>query len=132
MGEARRCLNSGAFIKVCFPPLDLLVPVPVAVFITQPQCANKPHMFWFSSYHLSQDKVEISVLPEIHGSLHTNTQHTVAEGGEGIYSPLFSSTLHKTYTKKALHEGFLNMHTLQTQKKKLLRGECVYLQMEWK
>lgn len=71
-------------MEVCFPRLDLLVPVPMAVFITQPRCANKPHMFWFSSYRLSQDKVEISVLPETRDSLHTQT-HTQWQGaGMGL------------------------------------------------
>lgn len=91
MEGRRRCLNSGTFIEACFPSVNLLVPVSVTVFITQPQCANKPHMFRFSPYLLSQDKVEMSVLPEIHDRTHAQT-HTVAEGGGMSYSSLFSST----------------------------------------
>lgn len=87
VGGRRRCFNSGTFIKACFSRLNLLVPVSVTVFITQPQCANKPHMFGFSPYRLSQDKVGISVLPKI-----CESKHTVAEGGEVSYSSLFSST----------------------------------------
>lgn len=57
----RRCLHSGAFFfSACFPCLNLSVPVSLTVFITQPPCANKPHMFWFFPYLLSQDKVEMS------------------------------------------------------------------------
>ena len=77
------------------------MPVSVTVFITQPQCANKPHMFWFSSYRLSQDKVGISVLPKICDSTHTQTHSTLAEGGEVSYSSLFSPTedLHQEDTQ---------------------------------
>lgn len=74
VGGGRRCLNSGTFIKACFPCLNLLVPVSVTVFITQPQCANKPHMFRFSPYLLRQDKVEMSVLAEIRDRIHKHTQ----------------------------------------------------------
>lgn len=57
----RRGLHSGAFFfSACFPCLNLSVPVSLTVFITQPPCANKPHMFWFFPYLLSQDKVEMS------------------------------------------------------------------------
>lgn len=48
------------FFSACFPCLNLSVPVSLTVFITQPPCANKPHMFWFFPYLLSQDKVEMS------------------------------------------------------------------------
>lgn len=48
------------FFSACFPCLNLSVPVSLTVFITQPPCANKSHMFWFFPYLLSQDKVEMS------------------------------------------------------------------------
>lgn len=36
----------------------------VAACLAGPPCANKPHMLWFSPYLLSQDKAEMSTLPE--------------------------------------------------------------------
>lgn len=58
-------------------------------------------MFWFSSYRLSQDKVEISVLPAIRDSLHTQT-HTQWQGrGRSLLIFVFFNTtqdLHKEGT----------------------------------
>lgn len=67
------------FFNACFPCLNPSVPVSVTVFITQPPCANKPHMFWFFCYLLSQDKVEMSVPQELHYKTHTDT-HWQTEG----------------------------------------------------
>lgn len=78
------------FIKACFSCLNLLVLVSVTVFITQPQCANKPHMFRLAPYLLSQDKVEMSILQEICDRVHTQTHS--GRGWDLSYSYLFSST----------------------------------------
>lgn len=89
------------FIKACFSCLNLLVPVSVTVFIIQPQCANKPHMFRFSPYLSSQDKVEMSILQEICDRIH---KYTHSGRGRGCVLLIFvffniAQDLHKEGTQ---------------------------------
>ena len=105
-GGARRGAEKGVsvlepFIKACFSCLNLLVPVSVTVFIIQPQYANKPHMFRFSPYLSSQDKVEMSILQEICDRIHKYTHSGRGRGCVLLIFVFFNTAqgLHKEGTQ---------------------------------
>lgn len=83
-------------------------------------------MFRFSPYLLSQDKVEMSVLQEICDRIHTQT-HTVAEGGDVSSSSLFSSAQQRLTQRRHLIKSACPQN-----KKEVLSGEGLYLQIEGK
>ena len=105
-GGARRGAEKGVsilepFIKAGFSCLNLLVPVSVTIFIIQPQYANKPHMFRFSPYLSSQDKVEMSILQEICDRIHKYTHSGRGRGRVLLIFVFFNTAqgLHKEGTQ---------------------------------
>lgn len=75
------------FIKACFSCLNLGSCVCDSIHNSALR-ANKPHMFRFSPYLSSHDKVERSILQEICDRIHGNI-YTVAEGGMCLFIFVF-------------------------------------------